>query len=484
MAVNRYDREVRDGEYLQRVRRHPPSGLLPLVAAASARYPMDGWESSPGRRYTPWALADVARVSLAYGNEKRGGVTDEDDLLSCLCAYSSLGDPTLTPDSGAGELFAFFLRLCSEQLPFQRRAFGSLARTMALFEQTMPARELEVIRQGWDEEVLGASLENYVRTALLLQAGAVNNLGTFDLAWLDQPNFEEILQTLPRDAFLSALTKQFVTDPVTFRKDQDSQPALEQEYRRFGHNPLWARPVVRSLGESLLIPVIDLLALKVSPLGIFYSGVAAYGEAFSRDLGHLVEAYVGRQLRLLPANHDVRAAITYGRDKRQSVDWIVIGPGVTVLIEVKSVRPTEAVRLGTAQAASALQRMLGKAHTQIAETARLVRSRQAEFAVIPDQPMLGLVVTLEPFDTLYDPFRVVEFPAPGVPTAICSIADLEFLVGADSDPFLLLTRQHEESGQIDVRRVLTGRPIERNAVLDAAFGRYSWLRSTSQGLDA
>jgi hypothetical protein len=61
-----YDRLVTEDEYRQRVRRHRPSSLLPLIAAAAARYGSpqrpQSWLESPSLKYTPWALADAARV--------------------------------------------------------------------------------------------------------------------------------------------------------------------------------------------------------------------------------------------------------------------------------------------------------------------------------------------------------------------------------------------------------------------------------------
>jgi hypothetical protein len=449
---------------------------VPLIAAASARYPMGGWDKSPGGRYTPWALADIARVSLAYGNEHRQTPGTEDDLLSCLFAYSSLDDPDLTVDSSGEDLFRFFSRLTSEQMPFQRRMFNGLGRTIAMFEQTPLAQPLELIGPGWDEDLLGASLEHYVRAALFLQTGAWKNSGTFDLRWLDQPQFAEVIEVLPKSTILSVLRKQFMTDVAAFKALQSKIPSPEAEFRRFGYNPLWARPVVEGIGATLLVPVIELLTLKASPLGIYYSGISHHGLAFARDVGQLTEAYVGRQLRLLPPPHVVHPAITYGRDMRESVDWIVVTPDVTVLIEVKSVRPTEPVRLGTVAASAEMQRMLGKAHTQIARTAALVRDRHPDFSGIPDQPMIGLIVTLEPFDTANDPFKALQFPDATIPTTVCSVEDIEHLVVTDPEPVRLLIQNLESTGVINVGAVLRERPIGYNQVLVDAFDRYQWLK--------
>jgi hypothetical protein len=87
---------ISDHEYRQRVRRHRPSSLLPLIAASAARYwQRQDWLSSPYRKYVPWALADAARVSLACGTEFNRAEATERDLLEVLNAYSRLGDPLL-----------------------------------------------------------------------------------------------------------------------------------------------------------------------------------------------------------------------------------------------------------------------------------------------------------------------------------------------------------------------------------------------------
>src|SRR4051812_40342094 len=128
----RYDRLVTDHEFRQRVRQHRPSSLIPLVAAAGARFDrsvLDVIRSTGAvQKYTPWALAEIARTSLAYGTEFNRSTAADDDLLDCLCAFSALRDPELhrnTPGSAA----RFFLRIAGEQLPYQQTAFPDLVRT-------------------------------------------------------------------------------------------------------------------------------------------------------------------------------------------------------------------------------------------------------------------------------------------------------------------------------------------------------------------
>ncbi|WP_326613361.1 hypothetical protein OG949_34160 [Streptomyces scopuliridis] len=117
MAALLYDRLVTDQEYVQRVRRQRPSALLPVIAAASARWHSDTWLESPYRKYTPWALADIARVSIAYGNEHRGdGSCSEDDLLRMLAAYASLTDIMIRDNGNYDSVSGWLLRVSGEQL--------------------------------------------------------------------------------------------------------------------------------------------------------------------------------------------------------------------------------------------------------------------------------------------------------------------------------------------------------------------------------
>ena len=127
------DRGTSDYEYRQRVRRYRPSSLLPLIAAAAARYyEQQEWLNSPFRKYTPWALADAARVCLAYGTEFNRAEASEQDLLQILNAYSRFEDPVVRDHDGR----ACLLRMAGQQMTWQASEPQALARTTAIFTQT------------------------------------------------------------------------------------------------------------------------------------------------------------------------------------------------------------------------------------------------------------------------------------------------------------------------------------------------------------
>ena len=137
------DVAVSDYEYRQRVRRYRPSSLLPLIAAAAARYrEQQEWLNSPYRKYTPWALADAARVSLAYGTEYNRADATEQDLLQILNAYSRFEDPFVRDHDGR----AFLLRMAGQQMTWQASDYEALARTAAIFAQTPLLKPAKCLR--------------------------------------------------------------------------------------------------------------------------------------------------------------------------------------------------------------------------------------------------------------------------------------------------------------------------------------------------
>jgi hypothetical protein len=80
-------------------------------------------------------LADVARVSLAFGNEHRAAEPTTQDLLKCLHMHNNLGHPGLAAQE-PGAAVNTLLQLAFYQFPFQRSPAHLTGRSIALFEQT------------------------------------------------------------------------------------------------------------------------------------------------------------------------------------------------------------------------------------------------------------------------------------------------------------------------------------------------------------
>jgi hypothetical protein len=469
------DRLLQDTEYVARVRRYKPSSLLPLIAQVGAQFwEKNSWFNSPYKKFTPWALADIARVSLVTGNEHRQAATI-DDLLWCANDYVASEDPELAPGQ-PGAIDGFLLRKGSEQLVFQQSNFHEIGRSAALFEQTTPTTQLKVIQPGWDEELFGCSLSQYVGIGFIMHTGAVKNHGRFSPEWFNDPLLEPITSQIPADLMGEVIEHEFVGSTSFFRDQRES--AIASPFRRFTYNPLLGRPVVSRIGTDLLVPVPGQVIRKVCPLGIWYAGFARWGNPFAEDVGDLFEQYVGRQLQTIPGAQ-VHHEIVYGPENKRSVDWIAVCDNAVLLVEVKSVRPTDPVRLGSPAAWGELAKKLGHAYEQIETTEQLIASGQAEFSQIPPNlPRLGLIVTMEPFAFVNAPPIRQRFSASvTIPTSVCWSEELEWVLMLKDRPidtYLLELLTDPAKVGWDISADLAGIELGRNAVLDKAWDSYQW----------
>jgi hypothetical protein len=103
--------------------------------------------------FAPWALSDIARVSLVMGNENRNDATMQ-DVLECAAAYAAVKDPDLQGALTHGR-DKFILRLGFEQSLWQQPTRHELGRMVAILEQTTTSQTLKVIQPGWDQKLFG-----------------------------------------------------------------------------------------------------------------------------------------------------------------------------------------------------------------------------------------------------------------------------------------------------------------------------------------
>ena len=87
-------------------------------------------------------------------------------------------------------------------------------------------------------------------------------------------------------------------------------------------------------------------------------------------------------MHILPTAQ-VHSQISHDKDNKRSIDWIVVCPKAVLLVEVKSVRRTEPVRLGSAEALTEITRLLGYAYEQIDRTDALIAAAHPSFAHVP-----------------------------------------------------------------------------------------------------
>jgi hypothetical protein len=479
-ASVRYQRRVSEAEFVARVRRHSPSTLVPLVAAVGAANPdVSDWM---GKGIPPWVLAEIARVSLLRGTEFNREPATIADLNDCANAFLNLDDRDLRRHK-PGSVGDFLLRLGAQQLTWQQQTFHDISRAAAVFQHAAdPKRPPKIISGDWPEQLFGCSLVEYLNLAFLLYVGALRNGGIFDPAWIAAPQFAEIRQSISSELMRAVFHSQFVADKARLRADQDEVEAAvgrpELDYRRFGHNPLSKFPVVSGLSDLWFMPVPQLLLRKASPIGIFYAGIKKFGSAFANDLGPLFEAYVGDQLRLLDPG--VLGEIEYTEDKntKLSVDFIVPLEQCVLLIDAKSTRPTEEIRAGAPNAGDKLAGLLNKGVKQLSNTARLITERHPAFAHIPaDRPIIGLLVTMEPFHTVNTPFVSGALDGCTIPYRVASSEEIEALVRLGADDIGQRLLEHmtdpEREGH-SVKTLVENRELGRNKLLDEAWDSIKW----------
>lgn len=452
------------------VRAFAPSVFVPEVCSLSSRLGPGDWSFDvDGLLVTPWALADIARVSLVHGNEHRRRQASVKDVLRCVRAHNELDDPDLM--QGQPDAFQrFFLRVAAQQLDFQLSPIPEMARVAAMCA-TLTDRAPEVMSQGWDIELLGCALDEYLAVGQFLLYSHVPNHGRFSTSFFNHPQIEGLFGSLNAAGAQKIYRKNFVQDVLNLKRETapNDRPA---PYRRFTYNPLLAKPVISGLGDMDYLPVAALVIRKLSPIGLYYAGLRHFGEGFARDLGHLFEQYVGRNLRL-NKRAKVFPEILYGKERRRSVDWIVVTPTAVVLVEAKSVRPTEEVRTGGADAAGAIQRMLKKAGGQIDRTSQEIEERTKGFDHIPkDLPRVGVIATLGDFHVLNAaPVKDYTGLMPRTPTVIASIGEIESAVVHTEDlgEFMLGVALQDPADGNSVQAAMSKLEPRKNPILIDAW---------------
>ena len=228
--------------------------------------------------------------------------------------------------------FSILMRTAYEQFPYHESVYEEMARPLVFFDDYSGRKGLEVISPDSLADLIGAPLRTALGVALLLHTSAHVNTGFFDPKWLDQPNFTEVLNVLPHRDVMAVINSVFAISFEEF-KEQDAKAAEKLPLAfldRYTFNPLIARPLVRFADGRLISPVPQLIPRKFSPLELYYVGIKRWGEPFTRDMGELLEDYVGRQLGTLP-DVEVHSEGAYKHRKNvlKSVDWTPVAAAST-----------------------------------------------------------------------------------------------------------------------------------------------------------
>lgn len=468
---------IRHDEFVQRVRRHRTSDVLEAVAAAAVILTESDYGQRPDTPFTNnvqhWSLAAVAKASIVAGNDHRSRAVTQLDLEQMCEAFISVEEPFTHEPNAPGSLAAFLVRLAYEQFPSQLSVFEELARTQALFADAGSEASQDVITPSFWNRALGCSLTDFVGVGLLLNIGALKNAGYYDPGWLTQPNFGPVLDHLPKDVIEPVAARHFLASRAAFRRTAEAHRVDDRYLRRFEFNPLAVHPFVEQPDGRFISPCPRYALTRATPTGLYYIGLDHGGFAFTQALGTVFEHYVGSHLQLLRpelALHDVE----YKRGHR-SADWIIVLPNAVLVVEVKATPLTAAARVGTERLAQDLDRTPGRATEQIDRTTALIRDRHAALCQVPaDRPIIGLIVTLEPYYQCNSDL-VWARPKRETPIVLAATRELEALVTITDvgvDHFLLELVADQERSRWNLGNAIAKHLRRRNPILDRAWARY------------
>ena len=474
MSVERY---YSYQEFCDYARRFNQVDLLTAIARTALALP-DSVRDPRYRRTLPWALAGLAKASICHGNPYRSTTVRPETIARACHMYNNLAPEELDHEELKSTL-GILMRVAYEQFPYQEPLYGELARAEAFFGGYAGRKHLEVLSDATLTQLLGAPLRQAVGVAFVLYASAQVNNGFFDPAWMGQPQFTDVLGTVPQGQIVSVINEVFANSFDDFKLQAAEAPPLPF-LDRYMFNPLTARPLVRLGDGRLLAPVPQLIGRKLSPVELYYLGSKRWGNQFTNDMGHLFEDYVGRQLQTLP-NVAVYPEIQYNQRKEEltGVDWIVVAKDAVLLVEAKATRVPAAARAGQSIIKDTLERTLGKAFKQINRTYQAIRGGVSEFSAIPtDRPFLGLVTTLDHWHFANSRLARNLLPEPAIPTLVAWVGGLEQLIatGQRSAASTILAEiiDDEERRTWDLTTALAvyTEPGDHNPILRQAWEQY------------
>ncbi len=123
---------------------------------------------------------------------------------------------------------------------------------------------------------------------------------------------------------------------------------------------------------------------------------------------------------------------------------------------------------------SDIDRCIGRAHTQIERTNRLIDDGHSAFSVIPRSlPRRGITVTLEPYWTATNPFFDRLVTPPSIPSTVVSSRQLENMIARSfesGDISSMLRELYDVNTPSDTQQGTQSDDLQaKNPILDAAW---------------
>jgi hypothetical protein len=466
-------RRVHYSEFEACVRKYDPMSVLIAMAGYSASLPEAEGFQTKWSTVAPWAISAIARQTIMSSN--RFGTRRQLDDAGFRRMLNLFRQVDVTPQAGF-ELHQFLVGAAHQQFAYSISAKEEMARTLAVLLDT-PASRPDCLNESALDELVGAPIRDLASSTFVLWAIARENQGVVrreaiaKLASETQgkvPSAESMLATLDR---LTATLEEA-------RADGLDAPQFKGGLQKYAYNPLTRTPFIRFDDETVIAPQTRYVLQACSLEAIFYLGQRAKVPNFGSDLGLRVEGYAGRQLRHT-GQLDVHPEVSW-RDKK-SIDWFVITPAATILVECKSAHSTLEIRAGSETSAEDTAVKLGLAINQINRTISQIHNRNPKFAHIPtDRPFVGVIVTAEPIYVANAKDVRDHMPEPAVPTLTMALRELESISTLEPDTLGSTLLRIASDGFLStiepfsaLRKVLGDYRVDRpNVLINEAFKRH------------
>lgn len=466
-----------DSDYVHAVTRFNSTSVLATctyLGTETARYRGDIWRT-PFGYVSQWALSDVARVAMTFGNPHRRGVATVEDVARLCGKYN---DMALDPEQGEVETIERMLGL---QASMQADLYSTITRALGVLSQSQEG--LTEVVPGWDVDLLGFKLDELTATgylalaALLAKQAPVSRLEIeAACGWC----------SMPHTAFAAVMEEHLVRTPAEHKNaDRWQSPG---SLRRFQPSPLYSRPIV-SDRDLYAAPAPILIAQKVSLRGLMYVADERWGSRrrrqFAADLGVIFERYAGSQLRLLGPDRMEPEQVYDGNKK--TVDWVLEFEDMVLVVEVKLFPANQTIRMGGPDAAEVLNTKLSEALSQIGKSSELMDTRSD---ILPElsrsKRRVGMIVTLDGQPTTAVNFPSRPLPNPGIHWQLVSAEDLELLASLPPDRARsALLRSYSSPTAPHLKKAVseeTGSDVGyQNPVLETAILGFPLVFSLSKG---
>jgi len=380
-------------DFVEMTRKYKRTQLLFSIAEHSSKVSEPTTDPQVWRELSPWALASVAKAAIYMANDQRSVALVSVHELTRLCmAYANV--PTLRPDETNTSLI--LLRLAYEQFRFMTSDLEEWCRTVAIFE-LMPEKHQHLAHlKHLGESVFGLPANQVIFIHDIISGTAKLSSGSWDDEVFSQAGFRELTINIGISKCIS-LRQSLTSDIEQIKASAETSALRSSTASQMDPNPLENHPIL-NIDGSFVVPIPRMLNFNCTPGGFVENGFRKFGNSFSREVGHLVESYVGDLLKQITGAiiHREREIGTKANPQK-TIDWFVELPNLTLLVEVKSTRPMPHIRNGSVDPETAYEPSFAKAFSQIAKTMDYIDRNGPALADLQRTNIVSLLVTLEPF---------------------------------------------------------------------------------------